>query len=61
MGETFGIDSNDYLNLIWNLTWTFDPLVTTDTGEKMHMTDVVTEMGFCYTFNSKIASYFSYS
>lgn len=58
--DTFGVRSDDYLALVWNLTWVFQPDVSSGAGTKMYLTDVVTELGICYTFNSKISSYMSY-
>lgn len=56
----FGIDGNDYLDLIWNLTWKFQPDVSSGTGVKVILQDTITEVGLCYSFNSKLSVYNSY-
>lgn len=62
MDNTFGIQSQDYLELLWNLTWSFQPEVASMSidGHRLYLQDVVSEMGICYTFNSKISTYSSY-
>lgn len=58
--ETFGIDSNDWLDLLYNLSSKFNPEISSGTSAKLYMVDTVTELGFCHSINSKIAGYNSY-
>lgn len=60
LDQDYGIDSNDYLDLIWNLTWQFQPDVSSGTGVKVYLQDTITEVGLCYSFNSKVSVYGSY-
>lgn len=60
MANTFGIESRHYMELLWNCTWNFLPEVSSGSGVKMYLQDVVTEVGVCYTFNSKISAYSSF-
>lgn len=53
------IASEDYLNLMLSVEFEFRPTIST-TGEKamwFSLTKIVSEMGLCYTFNSKLATY----
>lgn len=61
MDNAFGLESNNYLDLLWDLKWDFQPEVTSGSGVKMYLDDVVTEFGICYTFNSKMSIYNSYA
>lgn len=61
MNKTFDIPSSEYLDLIWSLSWFFHPEISSGMSIKLYMVDTITELGICYTFNSKIASYNSYN
>lgn len=61
LDETYGLPSVDYLELIHNFTWPFQPEVTSGIGVKMHLNAVVTELGICYTFNSMVSVYNSFA
>lgn len=60
MNRTFGINSNQYLHLIWNLSFTFHPELNSGTIHKLYLQDTITELGICYAINSKVAVYNSY-
>lgn len=60
MNNTYGINSDQYLDLLWNLSWTFNPEVSSGTGNKLYLQDTITELGLCYSVNSKMAIYNSY-
>lgn len=60
MDSSFGIRSSDYMEIIHNCTWLFQPEVTSGTGVRMYLSDVVTELGICYTFNSRVSVYNSF-
>lgn len=60
MNRTFGIDSNDYMDLLWNLSYPFNPEINSGTTNKLYLQGTITEMGLCYSVNSKIAAYDSY-
>lgn len=60
MNRTFGIDSNQYLDLLWNLTLVFKPELNSGSANKLYLQDTITELGICYAVNSKIAVYNSY-
>lgn len=60
MNNTFGIASHQYMDLLWNLSWIFHPEVSSGTGNKLHLQDTITELGICYSVNSRVAIYNSY-
>lgn len=60
MNRTFDIDSNQYMDLLWNLSFVFEPELNSGSTHKLYLQDTITELGICYTVNSKIAVYNSY-
>lgn len=58
--KDFGINSEDYMELIYNLTWSFHPEISSGTSIKLSMQSTITELGLCFAINSKIAVYSSY-
>lgn len=60
MNRTFDIDSNQYMELLWNLSFIFEPELNSGSTHKLYLQDTITELGICYTVNSKIAVYNSY-
>uniref|UniRef100_A0A336L920 CSON005659 protein n=1 Tax=Culicoides sonorensis TaxID=179676 RepID=A0A336L920_CULSO len=59
--NTFGIDSEDWLDLMYNLSSIFNPEISSGTSSKLYMIDTITELGFCHSINTKIAGYNSYN
>lgn len=60
MNKTFNIKSKDYMQLLWNLSFSFRSEVTSGTTKQLHLQETITELGICYTVNSRIAEYNSY-
>lgn len=60
MNNTFGISSEDYMQLLFNLSAVFDPEISSGTSTKLYMIDTITELGFCHSVNTKVAGYNSY-
>ncbi|XP_055609428.1 uncharacterized protein LOC129756544 [Uranotaenia lowii] len=60
MHKTYGIDSSDYMELISNLSWSFQPQVSSGTTLFLYLQPTVTELGLCISVNSRIAQYSSY-
>lgn len=60
MNKTFNIKSKDYMQLLWNLSFPFRSEVTSGTTKQLHLQETITELGICYTVNSRIAEYNSY-
>lgn len=60
MNRTYDIDSNQYLDLLWNLSFVFKPELNSGSAHKLYLQDTITELGICYAVNSKIAAYNSY-
>lgn len=60
MNRTFGISSNHYLDLLWNLSFPFSPEINSGTANKLYLQDTITELGICYSVNSKMSVYNSY-
>lgn len=58
--NTFNIRSKDYLSLIKNLTWLFEPEISSGTTFTMYLQETITELGICYSVNTKLAYYNSY-
>lgn len=60
MNNTFALKSDSYLSLLYNLSKTFSPEISSGTANKFYLQDVVTELGICYSVNSKIGIYHSF-
>ncbi|EAT39390.1 AAEL008809-PA [Aedes aegypti] len=60
MHNSYGIPSSDYLDLIYNLSWPFQPLISTGTTLHLELQPTITELGLCLSVNSKVAEYSSY-
>lgn len=56
----FGIKSEEYLDIVWDLKWDFNPEISSGTSNKLYMYSTITEYGICNAVNSKIAPYNSY-
>lgn len=54
------IPAESYMELLHNLTLHFSPDITSGTPHKLHMTETITEIGICYSVNSRVAAYNSY-
>ncbi|XP_053678217.1 uncharacterized protein LOC128728576 [Anopheles nili] len=60
MYKTFGIAGYEYMELLHNLSWSFQPQVNSGTARVLTVQPTVTELGLCLTVNSRIATYGSY-
>lgn len=60
MENTFDLDPNQYMDLLYNLSAPFNPEISAGTSAPLFMVDTVTEMGFCHSVNTKVAGYNSY-
>ncbi|KAL9697993.1 hypothetical protein quinque_001434 [Culex quinquefasciatus] len=58
--KTYGIPSEDYLELIQNLSWPFQPMSSSGTTLLLQLQPTITELGSCVSVNSKVAAYSSY-
>ncbi|CAO1302693.1 unnamed protein product, partial [Diamesa hyperborea] len=56
----FGIKSEEYLDIVWDLKWDFNPEISSGTSNKLYMYYTITEYGICNAVNSRIAPYNSY-
>ncbi|KAG4065620.1 hypothetical protein HA402_012610 [Bradysia odoriphaga] len=59
--RTFGITGEDYLDLISNMSSSYKPEVSSGTVAKMYVQETVTEMGICFSTNSKVSVYSDYN
>ncbi|XP_050087150.1 sodium channel protein Nach [Anopheles aquasalis] len=60
MYKTFGIAGYDYMELLYNLSWNFQPTVNSGTTRTLSVQPTVTELGLCLAVNSRIGEYTSY-
>lgn len=60
MNRTFGIASDQYIDLLWNLSFEIKPELNSGTSNKLFLQDTITELGICYSVNSKLSVYNSY-
>lgn len=60
MNRTFDIASNDYLELLWNLSFTFRPDINSGGANELFLQETITALGICFSINSKVAVYNSY-
>lgn len=51
------IHPNDYIKILNYITYKNNVIITTAYNKTYFMKRILTEMGICYTFNSKIANY----
>lgn len=58
--KTFSITGEDYLDLISNMSSSYKPEVSSGTVAKMYVQETITEMGICFSTNSKISVYNDY-
>lgn len=60
MNHTFGIPSSDYMDLLYDLKWSFEPEMSSGAAVKMHIFETVTEFGICHSVNSLVGRYNTY-
>ena len=60
MYKTFGIAGYEYMELLYNLSWSFQPQVNSGTASVLSVQPTITELGLCLAVNSRIAVYNSY-
>ncbi|XP_059610139.1 pickpocket protein 11 [Phlebotomus argentipes] len=60
VNRTFGIASSDFMELIWNLSWPFNPDINSGLVGKLTLVETITELGICYSINSRVAAYNSF-
>lgn len=58
--KTFSITGDDYLDLISNMSSTYKPEVSSGTVAKMYVQETITELGICFSTNSKVSVYNDY-
>ncbi|KAM7344130.1 pickpocket 9 [Cochliomyia hominivorax] len=58
--KTYGIPSDNYLDLIYELKWQFEPEISSGAAVKMYIYETQTEFGICHSVNSLVARYNSY-
>ncbi|XP_054737920.1 sodium channel protein Nach [Anastrepha obliqua] len=58
--KTFGISSSNYLNLLYELKWNFEPEMSSGAAVQMFIYETLTEFGICHSVNSLVARYNSY-
>uniref|UniRef100_A0A182MVG2 Pickpocket n=1 Tax=Anopheles culicifacies TaxID=139723 RepID=A0A182MVG2_9DIPT len=60
MYKTFGIAGYEYMELLYNLSWNFEPQVNSGTSTELSVQPTITELGLCLAVNSRIGVYNSY-
>ncbi|KNC33395.1 hypothetical protein FF38_09873, partial [Lucilia cuprina] len=60
MNKTYGITSDKYLDLLYELKWQFEPEISSGAAVKMFIYETQTEFGICHSVNSLVARYNSY-
>lgn len=60
MDDTYGLDPNNYMDLLYNLSAPFNPEISAGTSSPIFLVETVTELGFCHSVNTKVAGYNSY-
>ncbi|XP_069964001.1 sodium channel protein Nach [Bactrocera oleae] len=58
--KSFGISSNKYLDLLYELKWNFEPEMSSGAAVQMFIYETLTEFGICHSINSLVARYNSY-
>jgi len=60
LNNSYGIDSNNYLDILYELKWPFEPEISSGAAVKMYIYETQTEFGICHSVNSLVARYNSY-
>ena len=60
MNKSYGITSDKYLALLYELKWQFEPEINSGAAVKMFIYETQTEFGICHSVNSLVARYNSY-
>ncbi|XP_020800368.1 sodium channel protein Nach [Drosophila serrata] len=60
LNKSFGIPSNKYLDLLYELKWPFEPEISSGAAVKMFIYETQTEFGICHSVNSLVARYNSF-
>ncbi|XP_037941476.1 uncharacterized protein LOC119674410 [Teleopsis dalmanni] len=60
LNKTFGIASEKYLELLYELKWSFEPELSSGAAVKMFIYETLTEFGICHSVNSLVARYNSF-
>ncbi|XP_030560769.1 sodium channel protein Nach [Drosophila novamexicana] len=60
LNKSYGIDSNQYLDLLYELKWSFEPEISSGAAVKMFIYETQTEFGTCHSVNSLVARYNSF-
>ncbi|KAL7738280.1 hypothetical protein ACLKA6_006611 [Drosophila palustris] len=60
LNKSYGIDSNNYLDILYELKWPFTPEISSGAAVKMFIYETQTEFGICHSVNSLVARYNSY-
>ncbi|CAH0555455.1 unnamed protein product [Brassicogethes aeneus] len=55
----YDIPASEFLNILMEIQFTFKPYVTNSglTGSQYNLTQIMSEMGICYSYNSELAIY----
>ncbi|XP_068147409.1 sodium channel protein Nach, partial [Drosophila tropicalis] len=57
LNKSFGIPSDKYLQLLYELKWPFEPEISSGAAVKMLIHETQTEFGICHSVNSMVARY----
>ncbi|XP_011293257.1 sodium channel protein Nach [Musca domestica] len=60
LNNSYGIESDQYLDLLYELKWHFEPEISSGAAVKMFIYETQTEFGTCHSVNSLVARYNSY-
>ncbi|XP_044317833.1 sodium channel protein Nach isoform X2 [Drosophila rhopaloa] len=57
LNKSYGIPGVQYLDLLYELKWPFEPDISSGTAVKMYIYETQTEFGICHSVNSLVARY----
>ncbi|XP_075169025.1 pickpocket 9 [Haematobia irritans] len=60
LNHSYGIKSDKFLDLLYELKWHFEPEISSGAAVKMYIYETQTEFGTCHSVNSLVARYNSY-
>uniref|UniRef100_A0A1I8PIK6 Sodium channel protein Nach n=1 Tax=Stomoxys calcitrans TaxID=35570 RepID=A0A1I8PIK6_STOCA len=60
LNHSYGIRSDQFLDLLYELKWHFEPEISSGAAVKMYIYETQTEFGTCHSVNSLVARYNSY-
>lgn len=57
---SYGIPGSAYMDLLYDLKWSFEPEMSSGAAVRMYISETITEFGICHSVNSLVGKYNTY-